>query len=132
MAEASIPELPLTFFATLRGTCVDALVKIDELEARYGQIETRRKELAKMPMEDASLFWHEEKYLYLIGRTVNGYRPRRYIGNKSEKVEEAVALVSNFEEYQVTLAELQHLRNRVTEAQFLAQQLVSALKRKPF
>lgn len=129
MAATSRPELQLTVFLTARETCAAALAKIEEIETRYGRAETRRAEVAKLQMEDASPYWHEEKYLYLVGRTIDGYRPRKYIGNNPERIEEALAALSNFKEYQAILAEMQYLRNKATAAQFLMQQLISTLSK---
>lgn len=114
----------ITVFEDARKACAAVMATINALEAQYHQLEAHRVCLARLPMEDASPYWHEEKYLYTIGKTVNGRRPRQYIGNKPEKVEEALARISNFDDYQSSLAKMTQIRNKTKEAQFLAQRLL--------
>lgn len=117
----------MVIFATMRKTLASTLTRLDAIEAEYKALAVRRKELEKLPMEDASPYWHAEKYLYLICRTHDGYRPRKYVGKKPEKVEAALASITRFKEHAGIVKEMQAIHNRMYDVQFLLQQVGNKL-----
>lgn len=119
----------MALFETMRKTLAGTLQRIDEIEAQYKALDAKRKRLETLKMIEGSPYWHGEKYLYVIGRTKGGYRPREYIGNKPENVDAAMQAMERFETHKKTIDEMQELKNQVTAAQFLLQQCSSMLIR---
>jgi len=118
----------ITIFGDPRKVCTAVLGRIDEWEARYQRLQERQAELEKLPMLEASLYWHMDAYLYLIGPTKGGYRTRKYIGNQPEKVKDATEAVTRFRSHRTISKELQHIENRIMETQFSLQQCLSMLE----
>lgn len=117
-------------FATMRRMLAEAGKTLDGLEKRHTELDDERKRLEKLPMSDASPYWHEEKYLYLIHRTVDGFRARKYVGCKPDKVKAALDSITHFQQHETICREEEQLRNRLVDANYFLQQFVHRLRGK--
>lgn len=102
-------------FATMLRALERAVALVGRLQQRYDALNAAQQEIAKLPMVDASPYWHADKYLYLIHRTTAGYRPRKYVGNNPERVAEALAEIERFKEHARLESEIQRMKTRMLD-----------------
>lgn len=113
----------MSTFATIQRTLLSLIEQVQKLEVEFTALEQRKAELEKQEMNEASPYWHQDKYLYLIHRSVDGYRARQYVGNDPEKIQAALASINRAGEHAATCEKLNAIRNRLHEAAFLVSQV---------
>lgn len=99
---------------------------IDTTQEQIALLTTRVKDLETLGVSDASEYWREGKYLYLISPMNNGHRRRQYIGSNPQKVQEALDSIDRFksrrqvlEQRSQLLAELQRILHRINDLLWL-------------
>lgn len=122
----------MDMFATMRKAVAGTLKCIDAQEEKYKALDSERKHLEALPQNEASPYWHEGKYLYLIHPARDGYRARKYIGKDPVKVADALASIERFKKHKAIVEEMKGLKNRMLDAQFLIQQFESKVNGRGF
>jgi len=67
---------------------------------------------------EATPYWHQEKYLYLIYPKKDGKRVREYIGTKKQKVEDALNAIKRGKRYRKICDELADIDQQLRTATF--------------
>lgn len=76
---------------------------------------------------DATPYWHQGKYLYLIYPAKDGKRQREYVGADQRKCAPIIAALRRAQHYQQVEARLQHLETQLREAMFLVDRLLKVM-----
>lgn len=98
--------------------------KISTLQARYEVLSKQKHALLETGIIDATPYWHQGKYLYLIYPTKDGKRQREYVGADQRKCAPIIAALRRAQRHQQIEASLQHLETQLREAMFLVDRLL--------
>ncbi|WP_430460914.1 PAS domain S-box protein [Thalassolituus sp. LLYu03] len=75
-------------------------------------------DMQDLPRIDATPFWHQGRYLYLIEPQKNGKRKRQYVGSDPDKVKGALAAMRRQQRYQQVQQELTQIEHQIRNATF--------------
>lgn len=92
--------------------------QLDRMKLLRSHLLTELEQMNDLPRIDATPFWHQGRYLYLIQPQINGKRTRRYIGSQPEKIKEALAAIRRQQRYGQIQQELQQLDSQIRAAGF--------------
>jgi len=98
--------------------------KISTLQARYMALSKQKHALLETGIIDATPYWHQDKYLYLIYPMKGGQRRRDYVGADPRKCAPIIAAVRRAQRHQQIEVRLQHLETQLREAMFLVDRLL--------
>ena len=98
--------------------------KISTLLARHAALTAQQRALREAGIIDATPYWHQGKYLYLIYPTKDGKRRRDYVGADQRNCAPIIAALKRAQRHQRIAARLQHLETQLREAMFLVDRLV--------
>ena len=90
---------------------------LNEVNNKISAIEAEIEELEKSGISNASPWWKQGKYLYLVYKTDDdGNRQRQYIGSEPAAVEEALARIERFSKWIDLRTKLNEIRSRERSA----------------
>ncbi len=92
--------------------------QLDRLKLLRSHLLTELEQMSDLPRIDATPFWHQGRYLYLIQPQINGKRTRRYIGSQPDKVKDALAAIRRHQRYEQIQQELQQIDSQIRAAGF--------------
>ncbi|QQD20353.1 PAS domain S-box protein [Oceanospirillaceae bacterium ASx5O] len=92
--------------------------QLDRLKLLRSHLLTELEQMSDQPRIDATPFWHQGRYLYLIQPQINGKRTRRYIGSQPDNVKDALAAIRRHQRYEQIQQELQHIDSQIRAAGF--------------
>jgi len=98
--------------------------KISTLHARYEALSKQKHTLLETGIIDATPYWHQGKYLYLIYPMKDGKRQREYVGADQRKCAPVMAALRRAQRHQQIEVRLQHLETQLREAMFLVDRLL--------
>ena len=98
--------------------------KISDLQARHETISKQKHALLETGIIDATPYWHQGKYLYLIYPMKDGKRQREYVGADQRKCAPVMAALRRAQRHQQIEVRLQHLETQLREAMFLVDRLL--------
>jgi len=98
--------------------------KISTLQARHESLSKQKDALSEAGIIDATSYWHQGKYLYLIYPTKEGKRQREYVGADQRKCAPIIAALRRAQRHQQIEVRLQRLETQLREAMFLADRLL--------
>ena len=98
--------------------------KISTLQARHESLSKQKHALLKTGIIDATPYWHQGKYLYLIYPMKDGKRRREYVGADPRKCAPIMAAVRRAQRHRQIEVRLQHLETQLREAMFLVDRLL--------
>ncbi len=98
--------------------------KISTLQAQYEALSKQKHSLLETGVIDATPYWHQGKYLYLIYPMKDGKRRREYVGANQQKCATVIATIRRAQRYQQIEVRLQHLETQLREAMFLVDRLL--------
>lgn len=85
----------------------------EKIETTNGQIEALSEQIENLEtagIANATEYWRDEKYLYLIYPMKAGERRRDYIGSQPAKVQAAIDSIDRFKRYSVLRKEMATLQ----------------------
>lgn len=91
---------------------------IQQLNDRQAALLDEKTSLEQTERIDATPYWHQEKYLYLIHPKKDGRRTRVYIGKKEDKIKQALAAIKRGKRYQELCQELEEIEQNLRTATF--------------
>lgn len=94
----------------------EAMARIERIEKALLRMETEMSKLEKMGIIEATPYFHQGKYLYMVFPMVRGQRSRRYIGSDRAKIADAHAAVERAKKYRELEAELNNYGRALYEA----------------
>lgn len=107
-------------------------VIVRALMDRHQGIREELEKLEHQGITEASPHWRAGKYLYLIHPTQkDGTRKREYIGNDSDRVNDALAMIDRSSRYKQLIKELTHLDRQLQEAEKHLQAFYTCLNEIP-
>ncbi|MHB8473227.1 MAG: hypothetical protein ACYDC8_10390 [Gammaproteobacteria bacterium] len=98
--------------------------KISTLQTRYEALSKQKHTLLETGIIDATPYWHQGKYLYLIYPTKDGKRQREYVGADQRKCAPIIAALRRAQRYQQIEVRMQQLETHLREAMFLVDRLL--------
>ena len=98
--------------------------KISTLQARHEALTAQQRALREAGIIDATPYWHQGKYLYLIYPTKNGKRRRDYVGADPRNCAPIIAALRRAQRHQQIEVRLQRLEAHLREAMFLVDRLL--------
>jgi hypothetical protein len=101
--------------------------KISTLQTRYEALSKQKHILMETGIIDATPYWHQGKYLYLIYPTKAGKRQREYVGADQRKCAPIIAALRRAQRHQQIEARLRHLETQLREAMFLVDRLLRVM-----
>jgi hypothetical protein len=104
--------------------------QLQQLLEQRDQLKAELQELEDAGIANATPHYREGKYLYLIYPTQrDGSRERKYIGNKPEAIEQALAKVERFKIHASKKRELSNIESLLRTADYELNQVLTRLKR---
>jgi PAS domain S-box-containing protein len=91
---------------------------INQLKQTKSLLLEERASLESTNLIQATPYWHQEKYLYLIFPKKDGKRVREYIGTKKQKVDEALNAIKRGKRYRKICDELADIDQQLRTATF--------------
>lgn len=102
--------------------------RLQQLDEQIIHLENQLQKLGALKVVDASPYWLNGLYLYLIHPKRKGQkRVRDYVGNDPQRVAEALAMVERGRQAKQIRARITQLKNQHTRAQSLFSEAVSIL-----
>ncbi len=98
--------------------------KISTLQARHESLLKQKHALLETGIIDATPYWHQGKYLYLIYPTKDGKRQRAYVGADQRKCTPIIAALRRAQRHRQIEVRLQQLETQLREAMFLVDRLL--------
>ena len=77
-----------------------ALVRLNALAERVVELDNQMNEMQARGMVQATPYWRDQRYLYLVHQQLDGQRKREYIGKDKHKQAAALQRVENWHQYQ--------------------------------
>ena len=77
-----------------------ALVRLNALAERVVELGNQMNEVQARGMVQATPYWRDQRYLYLVHQQLDGERKREYIGKDEHKQAAALQRVDNWHQYQ--------------------------------
>ena len=91
---------------------------INQLKQTKSLLLEEKATLESTDLIEATPYWHQEKYLYLIFPKKEGKRVREYIGTKKQKVDEALNAIKRGKRYRKICDELADIDQQLRMATF--------------
>jgi PAS domain S-box-containing protein len=91
---------------------------INQLKQTKSLLLEEKECLESTQIIEATPYWHQEKYLYLIFPKKDGKRVRKYIGTKKQKVDEALNAIKRGKRYRKICDELTDIDQQLRTATF--------------
>ena len=98
----------------------------DRLEKRHKSISDAMTQLQEQGLIYATLYYRDDKYLYLNYPLTDGPRRREYVGCDPQKIEEAKAGVDRGQRFDALSRELKEVQNQMESMGFYLQQAARA------
>ena len=77
-----------------------ALIRLNALAERVVELDNQMNEVQARGMVQATPYWRDQRYLYLVHQQLDGQRKREYIGKDKHKQAAALQRVENGHQYQ--------------------------------
>jgi hypothetical protein len=107
------PNETATQRAAVTASLAAAAKRLDALCTEINTLDAQAEELQTAGTIEATPYYRQGKYLYLIGPTVGGYRERQYIGNDPAKIDAALDAVRRHRRRQEIVAQADKLRDEL-------------------
>ena len=101
---------------------------VHELEENIKKLQAEFEELEKAERVNATEYWREGVYLYLIYPMQDGSRRREYIGADVGKIKEALQKVNNHRRYEDLKREIEYQKLSLYEVQTYLDSILWKLK----
>lgn len=97
-----------------------------ELLARHRQLTTEIAKLTAAGAINATEYWKDDKYLYLLKPMRKGKREKMYVGNAPYKIRQAREKVQNYHDRRESIKEQEIIERKLS---FLDEQAADSLRR---
>lgn len=105
-----------------------AAKRLDTLCAEIENLDQAAQALRNQGTTDATAYWRQAKYLYLIHPTSHGTRQRDYIGSDPAKVQAALASIERHKRHQEITAQANKLRLELDQLEETAAALTDSTR----
>lgn len=92
--------------------------QLEQLKVFYTHLLSEFDDMQHLPRVDATPFWHQGRYLYLIEPQKDGKRKRKYIGSNPEKIKQALSAMRSQQRFIQVRQELVKIDDQIRSATF--------------
>ncbi len=92
--------------------------QLERLKVLRTHLLSELDDMRQLPRVDATPFWHQGRYLYLIEPQKNGKRKRQYVGSDPEKVKLALSAMRRQQRFLQVQQELAQIDHQIRNATF--------------
>jgi len=92
--------------------------QLEQLKVFHAYLLSELDDMQDLPRVDATPFWHQGRYLYLIEPQKNGKRKRTYVGSNPEKVKQALSAMRSQRRFLQVQQELVQIDDQIRGATF--------------